>query len=661
MPPSRGPSNTTCASWNVNMLQSVQLTPSFCRGDATSGGDLVDMSHDVVIALGTEPGTKGKEKGPKVPCSKDKVQNHTLLRPLLWSQCQSSQAPVLEIECNVITSNGSSGTQLGIPLLKSSANDPSLDSPHSPISTHSTPLTATERVGAESDSLPGSHVSKDGEDSEATSCCESMSPSKCAPKSMLFISSALCNDSFARRRERNSLLERRRGECETKSRYQERFAPLRPTDCSQIESLQRRSQESVGKSHEASLSTVAVEPPPWAVPAGGEARLEPVCESLGVQDPVDLTSRSYYRVGRSPTSDVQLLHATSSRRHALLFHHPNGSCYVVDCGSAHGTYVNGVRVPSAGSAVSVIPHRIRRGALVRFGGPGAPCFVLKSFSVGFRNLVQDLGVDCGAFLPSEPSTSALPRFPSLRKGPCVEKDVDGGRYGLRRVVSKESDEVTLHTSDSVKSEAALVQLNTRLNALGGDSRLPAEGRNLARRASLQLCRAVCLRQQHVLLKRPRTLRDGVSEERDDKKLRIEDASCANGITDAILSPMSTPALVSPFSSKVLVTPDMQQVPPPPLLTLVPTPQQIRETLSLAIEADVGFKDFFLPSGSKEGGRCREIPARKVRKVRFADGAPQLFFPASVTPDELSSDEGDEPVFHVPPTPPTTPRSLLVGV
>lgn len=104
---------------------------------------------------------------------------------------------------------------------------------------------------------------------------------------------------------------------------------------------------------------------------------------------VDLTARPCFRVGRSPASDVQLMHNTSSRRHALLFHHPNGSCYVVDCGSAHGTYVNGVRVRNTPSSGMVVPHRVRRGALIRFGGPGAPSFVLKSFSVGFSYMVKE--------------------------------------------------------------------------------------------------------------------------------------------------------------------------------------------------------------------------------------------------------------------------------
>jgi hypothetical protein len=133
-----------------------------------------------------------------------------------------------------------------------------------------------------------------------------------------------------------------------------------------------------------------IEPPRWAVPAKRGARLEPVCEAVGTHVTVDLSIRSCFRIGRSPTSDVQLMHGTSSRRHALLFHHPNGHCYVVDCGSAHGTFVNGVRVRSTPSAGMVAPHRVKRGALIRFGGPGAPSFVLKSFSVGFSYMVKDL-------------------------------------------------------------------------------------------------------------------------------------------------------------------------------------------------------------------------------------------------------------------------------
>lgn len=89
------------------------------------------------------------------------------------------------------------------------------------------------------------------------------------------------------------------------------------------------------------------------------------------------------------------MHATSSRRHAMLFHHSNGSCYVVDCGSAHGTYVNGKRIASPAETGVVVPHRVRRGALIRFGGPGAPCFVLKSLPA---NLSSDATLSDAAML-----------------------------------------------------------------------------------------------------------------------------------------------------------------------------------------------------------------------------------------------------------------------
>jgi len=133
-----------------------------------------------------------------------------------------------------------------------------------------------------------------------------------------------------------------------------------------------------------------LEPPSWAVPARGEARLEPVCEAVGRQTSVDLTARACFRIGRSPNSDVQLMHATSSRKHAMLFHHSNSSCYIVDCGSAHGTYVNGMRIASPPRGGGVIPYRVRRGAMVRFGGPGAPCFVLKSFSSQTKDIADPL-------------------------------------------------------------------------------------------------------------------------------------------------------------------------------------------------------------------------------------------------------------------------------
>ena len=136
--------------------------------------------------------------------------------------------------------------------------------------------------------------------------------------------------------------------------------------------------------------------------------LQPVCDSVDRQGPVDLTSRSVFRIGRSPQSDVHLMHVTSSRRHAMLFHHSNGSCYLVDCGSAHGTYINGVRVTSTPSNSNVVvPTRIRRGSIVRFGGPGAPSFMLKSFSFILNEMRDCPAPPVNIFETSVPSSPIL--------------------------------------------------------------------------------------------------------------------------------------------------------------------------------------------------------------------------------------------------------------
>jgi hypothetical protein len=159
-----------------------------------------------------------------------------------------------------------------------------------------------------------------------------------------------------------------------------------------------------------------IEPPSWAVPAKGETRLEPVCESLGRQTAVDLTTKTSYVIGRSPNCDVQLMHATSSRRHAMLFHHSNGSCYVVDCGSAHGTYVNGKRVSPPSEDGVVVPHKVRRGAIIRFGGPGAPSFVLKSFSFKLDEIQECLSdsQDTGVLVRRNTRLNALGRTAAQR-------------------------------------------------------------------------------------------------------------------------------------------------------------------------------------------------------------------------------------------------------
>lgn len=517
-------------------------------------------------------------------------------------------------------------------------------------------------------------------------------PAASAPsRPMLTISSALCNENFNLKRNRfhpGASTHRPEkasssGDSDVnpanKARYQERFAPLRPTNRAGIEGLQQRQDQQ--QQAPSAQALAIVEPPSWAVSAPGEARLEPVGESVGVQGSVNLSARAVLRIGRSPASDVQLLHVTSSRRHALLFHHPNGSCYVVDCGSAHGTYVNGVRVPSAadgaiGSNGAVIPRRIRRGAIVRFGGPGAPSFVLKAFSTEFETLVRDLpGVDAEAEAPSSDEDSMdelLSGFPSPSRVTATElnsKDYDEGRKsGLRRVVSKEGEEGTPMDSprptlpldstpvDLAVSEASLVRLNTRINALGGESRLPTDtGRRLARRASKQLFKAI---RPQSKPKRSRAL----ETENAAKAKRAKTAGTSVGAQTEVqlppspLSPKlaSFPALVSPVvAAKLLLSPEhLRRAPPPPMfLAPAPTPVELRDTLTHASSElfanssslSTCPKNLLIPSTKELKSKTRHslvrkdtAPAAKARRVVFSDEAPQMFYPASITPDQHPS-------------------------
>lgn len=215
-----------------------------------------------------------------------------------------------------------------------------------------------------------------------------------------------------------------------------------------------------------------IAPPNWAVPARGEAKLEPVDGAVYGLTPVDLTTKSCFRFGRSQSSDIQLLHETSSRRHAIIFHHPNGSCYVIDCGSAHGTYINGNRVntpvvnkePTKGNShnYGVIPCRVKKGSLIRFGGIGAPTYTLKSFSIHLSDLVNHLEISksfAGA-------TNVIEDEPKKPTSSCS--------FGLYD-----------QTKDAVND--SLLAVNTRLNAMGRTSMKYAMRHCLPALARARLC------------------------------------------------------------------------------------------------------------------------------------------------------------------------------
>jgi hypothetical protein len=136
----------------------------------------------------------------------------------------------------------------------------------------------------------------------------------------------------------------------------------------------------------------------------------------------------------------------------MLFHHSNGSCYIIDCGSAHGTFVNGVRIPPPGKGGVVIPHKVRRGALIRFGGPGAPCFVLKSFSFNLRDIIMKSmeESDMGELIRRNTRINALGKTASevVRENVCIF-DAAPGVSRKRSFDSLDSRETIVDEENSV--------------------------------------------------------------------------------------------------------------------------------------------------------------------------------------------------------------------
>ena len=178
--------------------------------------------------------------------------------------------------------------------------------------------------------------------------------------------------------------------------------------------------------------------------------------------------------------------------------------------------MNGVRIKSPPKGGVVIPHKVRRGAMIRFGGPGAPCFVLKSFTFNLEDLAESATIV--------------------------------------RSVSEE------------EAPADIVQKNTRLNALGQTAM-----------DSVRMC---------ITSKRSFDSLDGAEtfDEPCSKRARCDtfDEPNAKGAR------CSSPPLF-PEEPLRLVSPDLP-------------------------------------------------PSSKLRRVSFSAGPPTAFYPALVTPEELSGEE-----------------------
>jgi hypothetical protein len=145
-----------------------------------------------------------------------------------------------------------------------------------------------------------------------------------------------------------------------------------------------------------------------------------------------------------------LFHRNSSRQHALIFHHPDGSCYIVDCGSAQGTYVNGVKLPTPINSSNedetlFNPCKVKNGSLIRFGGSGCPSYILKSFLTGI-----------------DTSAETQTTWTSHDVKECDETSVTNNTNAVH------------YEDDPSPISSAQLNFNTRINAAGSSSSLKSQ-------------------------------------------------------------------------------------------------------------------------------------------------------------------------------------------
>ncbi|CAI5702557.1 hypothetical protein KXD40_009291 [Peronospora effusa] len=83
--------------------------------------------------------------------------------------------------------------------------------------------------------------------------------------------------------------------------------------------------------------------------------------------------KAFYLLGRNAAvCDIVLSHCSISRLHATIVHHEKGATYLVDLGSAHGTFVDGSRL------TALQPTLVVHGAVLKFGA-SSRSYTFKSF------------------------------------------------------------------------------------------------------------------------------------------------------------------------------------------------------------------------------------------------------------------------------------------
>ncbi|KAI3952105.1 hypothetical protein MKW92_014707 [Papaver armeniacum] len=107
------------------------------------------------------------------------------------------------------------------------------------------------------------------------------------------------------------------------------------------------------------------QPPDWAIePRPGVFFLE-VAKDGVVLDRINLDKRRHIFGRQFPVCDFVLDHQSVSRQHAAVIPHKNGSIYVIDLGSAHGTFVANERLTKENPVELEVGQSLRFAASTR--------------------------------------------------------------------------------------------------------------------------------------------------------------------------------------------------------------------------------------------------------------------------------------------------------
>uniref|UniRef100_A0AAV1US92 FHA domain-containing protein n=1 Tax=Peronospora matthiolae TaxID=2874970 RepID=A0AAV1US92_9STRA len=120
--------------------------------------------------------------------------------------------------------------------------------------------------------------------------------------------------------------------------------------------------------------TVPFPPPTWCLHERPRsiALLDVYKDHLLIETHI-VDQKASFLIGRNAAvCDIVLSHCSISRLHATIVHHEKGATYLVDLGSAHGTFVDGLRLKA------LQPTLVMNDAVLRFGA-SSRSYTFKSF------------------------------------------------------------------------------------------------------------------------------------------------------------------------------------------------------------------------------------------------------------------------------------------